>query len=496
MSTSSENPPPVRDPRENYYRWPAPEENEDRPKVLIAGAGLGGLTLALLLQKAGVRFQVLESATEIKPVGSAIILGSGLGPLMTQLGIYDELIQIGKYATEMSIVNENLEPEFNMNYDFLHEATSYREYVFTRPDLHDLLWRHVPREKIHLGKKIVSFDQDSKDVLVRCSDGSTYQGHILVGADGAYSAVRHHLFKILKHAGSLPSADDVALPFNSVCLVGQTEVLDPEEFQDLKSNSSKYYSILGEENKCTWLTFTTKKNTICWMVIRFLDELQSVDSVYSPEWGPEAAEVMCNEVRDYKVPGGNDGKILTLGDYIDKSPRGSIGKVMLEEKVFDTWYSGRTVLLGDACHKMNPTGGAGALTAMHDAVTLANWINTIEIAAVDNIEAIFKEYRKERHPIAKDAFETSQMFSRILGKSMVSLVARAVMKQLPDWLWRRLMVRMSHMRHQASFLPLIESKGTVKPEYQPSLEKTLAILKQQAIAKKVANPRSVAVPAW
>jgi hypothetical protein len=79
---------------------------------------------------------------------------------------------------------------------------------------------------------------------------------------------------------------------------------------------------------------------------------------------------------------------------------------------------------------------------------------------------------------------------------MVSLVVRAVMKRIPDWLWRRLMVRMSQMRHQASFLPLIESKGTVKPGYQPSLEKTLAILKQQAIAKKVASPRSVAVPAW
>ncbi|KAG0347637.1 hypothetical protein BG005_011968 [Podila minutissima] len=467
MSTNSENTPLVGvPPKQNYYRWPAPEENEDRPKVLIAGAGLGGLTLALLLKKAGVRFQVLEGATEIKPLGSAIILGSGVGPLMTQLGIYDELIQVGKHATEMSIVNENLQPEFNMKYDFLHEATSYREYVFSRPDLHDLLWRHVPREKIHLGKKIVSFDQDSKDVLVRCSDGSTYQGHILVGADGAYSAVRHHLFKTLKQGGSLPAADDVVLPFNSVCLVGQTEVLDPEEFQDLKSSCSEYYSILGEDNKCT---------------------PQSVNSVHSPEWGPDAAEAMCNEVRDYKVPGGNDGKILTLGDYIDRSPKGSIGKVMLEEKVFDTWYSGRT---------MNPTGGAGALTAMHDAVTLANWINTIEIPAVDNIEAIFKEYRKERHPVAKESFETSQMFSRILGKSMVSLVARAVMKQIPDWLWRRLMVRMSHMRHQASFLPLIESKGTVKPEHQPSLEKTLAILKQQAIAKKEANPRSVAVPAW
>lgn len=65
---------------------------------------------------------------------------------------------------------------------------------------------------------------------------------------------------------------------------------------------------------------------------------------------------------------------------------------------------------------MNPTGGAGALTAMHDAVTLANWINTIEIASVPNLETIFKEYQSERHPAAKDAFGASQLFSRILGK--------------------------------------------------------------------------------
>ncbi|KAF9387531.1 hypothetical protein CPB97_002432 [Podila verticillata] len=449
-------------------------EDDDRPKVLIAGAGIGGLTLALLLKKAGVRFQILERATEIKPLGSAVILGTGVGPLMTQLGIFDEFIQVGKQATEMSIVNENLEPEFKMNYSFLQEATSYGQYIFARPDLHDLLWRHVPRENIHLGKKIVSFDQDEKDVVVRCADGSTYNGHILVGADGAYSAVRQHLFKILKNEGSLSSADAALLPFNSVCLVGQTDVLDPEEFLDLKSNQSEYYSILGDENKCTWLTFTTRKNTVCWMVILFLEEAQSVGEVRTSEWGADAAEAMCEQVRDYKVPGGKDGRVLTLGDYIDRTPKSSIGKLMLEEK-------------------MNPTGGAGALTAMHDAVTLANWINTIEIASVPNLETIFKEYQSERHPAAKDAFGASQLFSRILGKSMISLLARAFMKRIPEWLWSKLMIRMSVMRHQASFLPLIESTGTVKPEHQPSLEKTLAILKQQALAKKATSPRSTAV---
>lgn len=65
------------------------------------------------------------------------------------------------------------------------------------------------------------------------------------------------------------------------------------------------------------------------------------------EWGPAAAEAMCNEVRHFRVPGGKDGKGLTLGDYFDKSPKEYIAKVMLEEIVFDTWYGGRTVLIGD-----------------------------------------------------------------------------------------------------------------------------------------------------
>ena len=97
-----------------------------------------------------------------------------------------------------------------------------------------------------------------------------------------------------------------------------------------------------------WITFTTKKNTVCWMVIQYLSKSSSkADNKFcNSEWGPEATEAMCNEVRAYKVPG-KDGKVLTLGDYIDRTPKELIVKVMLEEKVFDTWYGGRTVLLGD-----------------------------------------------------------------------------------------------------------------------------------------------------
>ncbi|KAF8932346.1 hypothetical protein BGZ52_010423, partial [Haplosporangium bisporale] len=100
---------------------------------------------------------------------------------------------------------------------------------------------------------------------------------------------------------------------------------------------------------CTWATTATKHNTVCWTVIHFLDKESSKrnDSFCNSEWGPEAAEALAREVRVFKLPGGKDGKVRTLGEYLDRTPKHLISKIMLEEIVFDTWHGGRTVFLGD-----------------------------------------------------------------------------------------------------------------------------------------------------
>lgn len=63
------------------------------------------------------------------------------------------------------------------------------------------------------------------------------------------------------------------------------------------------------------------------------------------EWDNIPAQTMCNETRNFSVPFG-EGK-NTLGHIYDLTPKEQISKVMLEEKVFKTWHSGRIVLLGD-----------------------------------------------------------------------------------------------------------------------------------------------------
>ncbi|KAF9374045.1 hypothetical protein CPC16_001521, partial [Podila verticillata] len=464
-----------------------PEEREElkKPKVMIVGAGIGGVTLALLLHKANIPFSLFERAKEVKPLGK-------FGPINWSIddSIISEFKDIGKPTDLLQIFNDDLEPEFVMDFTERTTLTGGQEFIVARPDLYDLLLRQIPKENIYMGKKVLSMIQSENGALIRCSDGTTYEGDILVGADGAYSAVRQQLFKNLKKEGSLPRSDNVALPFSSVCLVGQTEVLDPEEFPHLKHEQSQFMAIHGRKELYSWMTFTTKKNTLCWMVIQFLDTESSKenDSFRNSEWGPEAAETMCKQVRHFKIPGGKE-EILTIGDLIDRTPKDLISKVMLEEKVFDTWYGMRTVLLGDACHKLNPSGGAGALTAMHDAVALANWISSLEGTTLEHIQAIFKEYYAERFPIAKETFATSQMLSKIPGKGFVSRVTKGIFKRMPAWMWHMMIVRLAAARPQVSFLPLVEDKGTKKVQPQPSLFKTLAL--REALREQ----RQKAIPA-
>ncbi|KFH67354.1 hypothetical protein MVEG_06088 [Podila verticillata NRRL 6337] len=251
------------------------------------------------------------------------------------------------------------------------------------------------------------------------------------------------------------------------------------------------------------MTFTCQNNSMCWGLMHHLDAESSKmnDSFRNSEWGPEAAEQMCKEVRDFPIPGGINNN-LTLGDLIDKTPQHLISKVMLEEKVFDTWFHGRTVLLGDACHKFNPAGGQGAVNAIQDAIALANWINTLNADSTwDETAKVFSEYRSERHPWAQHAFTDSQVMSKLVAMNFMGRVARYAAKNMPVWLQRAAFSRIATNRPQVAYLPLAPDRGQTKAVKQNSLIKTQKILatrakKQQQEADKAPkaiNDKGVAV---
>ncbi|KAG0331370.1 hypothetical protein BG004_001697 [Podila humilis] len=459
---------------------------DTKPKVLIVGAGIGGLMLGQLLHKGGVSFEIFERAKEIKPLGSAMSLGANVATLFKQLGIYEEFVNIGKTNIGWTGYYKD-KPLYTADLSARLELCGAEEYIVARPELYDLLTRQIPKEKIHLNKKVVDFVETDLEITINCTDGTSYHGDILVGADGAYSSVRKHLFKVLKERNELPASDDEPLPFDNVCLVGQTDVLDPEEFPELKLPHSQFRTGIRENNFLTYV-FTTKHDTICWSVVQYLDSgiSKDRDSLHNIEWGPDAAEAMCNQVRHFKVPCGKEDN-MALGELIDRTPKNLISKVMLEEKVFETWYGGRTVLIADACHKLNPAGGAGAISAIHGAVALANWICSLETKTVAEFERIFEEYREERLPDVLHAASTSSALKKGGAEGFIGTCIRLMYRLMPGWLWKNVLIKAAQARPQAAFLPLEKDTGTVPRVAQPSLEKTLPIF-QERMERQKAKP--------
>ncbi|KAG0301266.1 hypothetical protein BGZ97_002852, partial [Linnemannia gamsii] len=336
----------------------------NKPTVLIVGAGLRGLMLGALLEKSGVPYTIFERATTVKHLGSAMSIGPTLLPIFQQMGIYDDILVAGKYMTHVETFNEALDTVRKNDYRPIEEFTGYGHYIIARPVYYDIILKLVPAHKIHFGKRVLSVTEKDDKVTVHLSTGESHEGDIVVGADGAYSAIRERLYEQLKGKGELPEEDMEDLPFSCYCLIGQTKVLDPEEFPIVKEPICQFRGIMGTEKPFTWGVMTTSQNTICWSNIQYLQQSTSKAAMAkkkmqdneTTEWGSDPAQAMCDETRDFPVQL-DDGKKRTMGDLYDLTPKELISKVALEEKVFKTWYHGRIVLMGDACHKLNPSGG-------------------------------------------------------------------------------------------------------------------------------------------
>ncbi|KAF9905008.1 hypothetical protein EC991_002071 [Linnemannia zychae] len=452
-----------------------------KPTVLIVGAGLGGLMLGALFEKSGIPYTIFEKAESVKPLGSVMTVGPVLMAIFQQLDIYNDILAIGKYMTHIRMHNESLQPLKPTDYTPVEEQAGYGFYVVARPMLYNLILKLVPSNKILFGKKVIDISEADTGVTIRTSDDALFEGDILVGADGAHSTVRHHMYKTLNAKETLPKPDQLDLPFSCTCLVGQTKVLDPEMYPHLKEPVCQFLSVMSDDKPYSWATWSTSDSRIAFMVVHYLGKESSKAAVIienqqsgverSEEWGPFAAQAMCDETSKFPVPiKGKGDETMTLGDIYDLTPKDTISKVMLEEKVFETWYSGRIVLLGDACHKLNPAGGHGAVTAFHDAIALSNLLYALPSSTLSEITTVFKAYHSERHPAALDSFENSKLFGKIMDRGIGGALALFFVTHTPSWLWKILLGKTVRHRPQIGWLAPVPIKGTVAPIVSESTE--------------------------
>ncbi|KAF9409136.1 hypothetical protein BGZ76_005737, partial [Entomortierella beljakovae] len=173
--------------------------------------------------------------------------------------------------------------------------------------------------------------------------------------------------------------------------------------------------------------------------------------------------------RNFLLPAGPDGGTVSIGYLIDNTEPENVTKVLLEEKLYTTWHHGRIVLMGDACHKMLPSAGRGAINAMLDAVVLANELYEIaDRATGENITHAFQEYYDERYPAAKADLELSQRLGKLLaGQTWIDGVLRkVVLTYLPMVYKPKPNLKILSYRPQANFIEKVPNRGSIEPHTQ------------------------------
>ncbi|CAH2893979.1 MAG: Uncharacterized oxidoreductase [uncultured Paraburkholderia sp.] len=168
-------------------------------KIVIAGAGIGGLTAAAALLKKGFDVTVFEQAQALKEIGAGVQLSPNATRVLYQLGVGDALQGLACEPLGKRVRLWNTGQTWRL-FDLgaeSREMYGYPYFTLHRADLHEKLAdvvRAMKPDAIRLNHKVESFSQHNGKVLVQAVNGETCEGDLLIGADGVHSRVRHALF--------------------------------------------------------------------------------------------------------------------------------------------------------------------------------------------------------------------------------------------------------------------------------------------------------------
>ncbi|KAG0268042.1 hypothetical protein DFQ27_007671 [Actinomortierella ambigua] len=455
-------------PKHSYHQ-PAPHTPAPHPsglQVIVAGAGIGGLMTSILLERAGINHVLLERATTFKPLGAALTLSAQTVRMFDQLGLLKELHACSKFVSGMTFYRQDLSPIARTPLEHFNERYGYASLGMSRPEFMTFLLKQVVPHRIHWGKRVLNTMQNVHGVMVRCQDGTTYHGDILIGADGAYSAVRQSLYKNLSKKGVKLSKNDLSpLRFEMFCNVGVAKNLDPAKFTKLKEEWVELEAILANDQPITIWTIPCQNNRMAWVAGGKLVAprvSEGEESVRLSDWETRTEEDLSKQLRGIKL---TQGENVTVGDLIDSTEPELISRVLLEDKLFYTWFEGRTVLLGDAVHKLLPFGGQGATQAILDSIALVDLLSAIPSKQPAVIKQAFKSYYSYRFPSAKAAYKSSAMASKLSGnRGMFADMSRSLaLKHMPQSVVRMMMDKLHMERPIVSFMEPPGQCGIVMP---------------------------------
>ena len=168
--------------------------------ILIAGGGIGGLTLALMLHQKGIECQVLEAAAETKPLGVGINALPHSIRELAALDLLPRLDAIGIRTRQLTYANHLGQPIWSEPRG-LHAGHDVPQFSIHRGRLHAMLWQAATERlgpaALRADRRLVGYSQNADHVEATFQDAAgtreVLTGEALIGADGIHSALRASL---------------------------------------------------------------------------------------------------------------------------------------------------------------------------------------------------------------------------------------------------------------------------------------------------------------
>ena len=346
-----------------------------RPRVAIIGAGIGGVTLALELERRGISFQVFEAAPKLAAIGVGINLLPHATAVLFDLGVGEAIASRAVTTKESAFFNrfgQHIYSEPAGRY----AGHRYPQFSVHRGDLQmalvDALRSRAGDDAVLEDHRVESVEQDADRVLVnvRRGDGGlkTFEADVAVGADGVNSVLRRQLHP------------ETAQRYTGYMMWRGTTIMPP-----ILTGASMV--------RAGW--FTPGK-----MVVYPIRDDVNERGDQLVNWVAEVASPMLDE-RDWNRPGLIDDFIGPFEDWhfdwldvpaMIRASEQVLEYPMVDQEPLDHWTEGRVTLLGDAAHPMVPRGSNGAAQSILDARRLAE-----ELSERPDREAL-QAYEDERRP--------------------------------------------------------------------------------------------------
>ncbi|MGY8708115.1 FAD-dependent monooxygenase [Bradyrhizobium sp. 18BD] len=391
--------------------------------IVIAGAGIGGLTAALALVARGFRIVVLEKAERLEEVGAGLQLSPNASRVLVELGLAERLKLRAVVPEAVSIMSARAGGELLRMP--LGEAASARAgapyWVVHRADLQSALAGAVaehPDIDLKLGASFEDVAPHAKGLTVVHRSGTIRRSDLasaLIGADGIWSTVRQHLFPevqpcfsgLIAWRGTL---DATQLPKDFTARRVQLWMGANAHLVAYPISGGRQINVVavlpGTWNRPGWSTPG--------------DPLEVMEAFAAPRW-PPAARMMLSTVDSWRK--------WALFGVPDGCP----------------WSNGPVALLGDAVHAMLPFAAQGAGMAIEDAAVLAQLLSPEIAESTAGISAALKQYGRARQARVRQVQRTARQQGRIYHLGGPLALARDVairalgpdrMLARQDWIYR------------------------------------------------------------